>query len=85
MQDFSYVFSDESFADGAGPENNIWNNNSNMWVDGDFILDGKSIIYNIGELSINNTIIGTIINAASINKPWKKSVQQTALKPPSKV
>ena len=30
-------------------------------------------------------IIGTIINAPSINMPWKKSVQQTALNPPKSV
>lgn len=57
MQDFSYAFSDESFDVGVGPENNIWNNNSNIWVDGDFIINGEYINYNIGELSINNSVV----------------------------
>ena len=54
MQDFSYAFSDEDL-----PTNNIWNNDYKIWVDVDFFLKGKYINYNIGELSINNTIVNS--------------------------
>ena len=39
----------------------------------------------VSRVLVNPITIGTIRSAASIKRPWKKSVQHTALKPPRNV
>lgn len=86
-QNFAYAYSDsETYTkneNGDIPElskdNVVWNNNMNMWSDGDFITTSGSITYNIGKFRLNDESIDLFEDKeykgnSTDNSPYSNSV-----------